>query len=52
MRAVQCSHRVEEYEKALQVLSNLPLRLIQTKGVQSLFYVVCRNLQNQKIVER
>lgn len=49
---MQCSHRVEEYEKALQVLSNLPLRLIQTKGVQSLFYAVCRNLQNQKIVER
>lgn len=34
------------------MLAALPPRLVQKKGVQSLFYAVCRNLQDQRVVDR
>lgn len=34
------------------MLAALPSRLVQKKGVQSLFYAVCRNLQDQRVVDR
>ena len=34
------------------MLTALPPRLVQKKGVQSLFYAVCRNLQDQRVVDR
>lgn len=33
-------------------MAALPPRLVQKKGVQSLFYAVCRNLQDQRVVDR